>query len=60
MFSGPWQEWAPKARLALKARALYEDLFELRQRLQRDSAMIELVWGHGISPGPPNVTARCR
>src|ERR1700761_1438031 len=46
--AGPWQEWAPRARLALKARALYEDLFELRQRLQRDSAMIELVWGYGI------------
>jgi hypothetical protein len=46
--AGPWQEWAPRARLAFKARALYEDLFELRQRLQRDSAMIELVWGYGI------------
>ncbi|MDX6418889.1 MAG: hypothetical protein QOG28_3509 [Trebonia sp.] len=46
--AGPWQEWAPKARLALKARALYEDLFELRQRLKRDSATIELVWGYGI------------
>src|SRR3984885_6327409 len=46
--AGPWQEWAPRARPALKARALYEDLFELRQRLQRDSAMIELVWGYGI------------
>ena len=46
--SGPWREWAVKARPALRARALYDDLFELRQRLQRDSAMIELVWGNGI------------
>jgi very-short-patch-repair endonuclease len=46
--SGPWREWAGKARIALRARELYEDLFELRQRLQRDSAVIELVWGHGI------------
>ena len=46
--SGPWREWTVKARLALRARALYDDLFELRQRLQRDSAMIELVWGTGI------------
>lgn len=45
---GPWREWAAKARLALKARALYDDLFDLRLRLQRDSAFIELVWGHAI------------
>ena len=32
----------------LGARKLYEDLFELRLRLQRESALIELVWGHGI------------
>ena len=37
-----------RALPALRARALYDDLFELRQRLQRDSAMIELVWGNGI------------
>ena len=46
--SGPWREWTVKALPALRARALYDDLFELRQRLQRDSAMIELVWGNGI------------
>ena len=46
--SGPWRSWALQARLALKARRLYEDLFELRQRLQRDSSMFELVWGYGI------------
>lgn len=45
---GPWQAWAPHARTALKARKLYEDLYDLRLRLQRESAQIELVWGHGI------------
>ena len=45
---GPWQSWAQRARVALRARALYDDLFELRQRLQRESSFIELVWGHGI------------
>jgi very-short-patch-repair endonuclease len=45
---GPWAEWAERAKAARQARALYEDLFELRQRLQRDSALIELVWGHAI------------
>lgn len=45
---GPWREWAPRAELALRARALYDELFDLRLRLQRDSAFIELVWGHAI------------
>jgi len=45
---GPWRAWAPQARTALKARKLYEDLYDLRLRLQRESAVIELVWGHGI------------
>jgi very-short-patch-repair endonuclease len=45
---GPWQEWVPRAQVALKARGLYDDLFDLRLRLQRDSAWIELVWGHAI------------
>ncbi|HEY0933172.1 MAG TPA: AAA domain-containing protein, partial [Trebonia sp.] len=46
--TGPWREWAGRARAAHQARELYEGLFELRQRLQRDSALIELVWGCGI------------
>ncbi len=45
---GPWRAWAPLARMALMARKLYEDLYDLRLRLQRESAWIELVWGHGI------------
>jgi very-short-patch-repair endonuclease len=46
--NGSWRAWAGQALIALDARALYDHLFELRQRLQRDSAFIELVWGHGI------------
>ena len=45
---GPWGAWVPPARTALRARKLYEDLYDLRLRLQRESALIELVWGHGI------------
>ena len=45
---GPWRAWMPQARVALRARKLYEDLYDLRLRLQRESALIELVWGHGI------------
>jgi very-short-patch-repair endonuclease len=45
---GPWRIWAPQAQSALRARKLYEDLYDLRLRLQRESAVIELVWGHGI------------
>ena len=45
---GPWSNWVAEAKVALKARALYDDLFNLRLRLQRDSALIELVWGHAV------------
>jgi very-short-patch-repair endonuclease len=45
---GPWRAWAPGARTAVGARKLYEDLYELRLRLQRESSLFELVWGHGI------------
>jgi AAA domain len=53
---GPWRAWRPTARIALKARDLYEDLFHLRLRLQRDSALIELAWGHGILSWTANGT----
>jgi AAA domain len=44
----PWGAWVSPARTALRARKLYEDLYDLRLRLQRESALTELVWGHGI------------
>src|SRR5262249_51803600 len=37
---GPWSSWAERARPAQRARDLYDHLFELRQRLQRDSTLI--------------------
>ncbi|GIU88473.1 MAG: hypothetical protein KatS3mg009_2988 [Acidimicrobiia bacterium] len=43
-----WRPWALEAGIALKARKLYEDLYDLRLRLQREEAYIELVWGHGV------------
>jgi very-short-patch-repair endonuclease len=45
---GPWERWARQARPAVAARKLYDDLYELRLRLQREAALVELVWGHGI------------
>ena len=45
---GPWRAWTLPAKVALRARELYDDLFHLRLRLQRESALIELVWGHAI------------
>jgi len=53
---GPWRAWTPGAKVALEARELYDDLFHLRLRLQRDSALIELVWGHGILSWAPDGT----
>ncbi|WP_261575258.1 AAA domain-containing protein [Frankia gtarii] len=43
-----WRPWAPGARAARDARALYQRLFDLRLALQRDDATTELVWGHGV------------
>ncbi len=46
--AGYWQPWAERARPARQARALYQRLYDLRLRLQRDSATHELMWGHGV------------
>lgn len=43
-----WRPWAADAMRALATRKLYQDLYDLRLRLQREEAYIELVWGHGI------------
>ncbi|HEV8597070.1 MAG TPA: AAA domain-containing protein [Candidatus Dormibacteraeota bacterium] len=43
-----WRPWAESARPAFLARRLYEDLYDLRLRLQREEAVTELVWGHGL------------
>ncbi|MBO2451195.1 AAA family ATPase [Actinomadura barringtoniae] len=46
--AGTWTPWAESARPAAAARALYDNLFRLRQRLRTDEATHELVWGHGL------------
>ncbi len=43
-----WRPWAMAAQPALHARRLYEELYDLRLRLQREEALTELVWGHGV------------
>ena len=48
-----WSEtaWAPWARLCAEAEALrrlHDRLYDLRYRLDIDSARLELVWGHAI------------
>jgi hypothetical protein len=44
-----WFPWAEEARAAYGAKRLYDDLFELRLRLGREEAEVELIWGHGIA-----------
>ena len=48
MWRGHGEHGRRRHGLALQARKLYEDLYDLRLRLQRESAQFELVWGHGI------------
>ncbi|MCM3885263.1 AAA domain-containing protein [Frankia sp. R82] len=43
-----WRPWAESARVIMAARALYQQLYDLRLRLARDGATHELVWGHGV------------
>lgn len=43
-----WSTWQQRVRPAVAARRLYEDLFDLRNRLKREEALFELAWGHGV------------
>ncbi len=43
-----WTPWSDEARRARAARQLYQKLYDLRLRLQRDSTTHEFVWGFGI------------
>ncbi len=43
-----WTPWSEEARAARAARQLYQRLYDLRLRLQRDTTTHELVWGFGI------------
>ncbi|WP_322748245.1 MULTISPECIES: AAA domain-containing protein [unclassified Frankia] len=51
--AGSWQPWADKARPAREARRLYQRLYDMRLRLERDSATYELIWGHGVLSWSP-------
>jgi len=43
-----WAKWALKCAPARAARSLYERIYALHLRAQRDQATHELVWGHAI------------
>ncbi|MCG0237722.1 MAG: AAA domain-containing protein [Firmicutes bacterium] len=43
-----WRPWAARALGPWRVQRLYHQLFLLRQRLQREQDLIELVWGHGV------------
>ncbi|GIF70840.1 AAA domain-containing protein [Asanoa siamensis] len=47
-----WRPWARAHRAAEAARALHDRLYDLRYRLDVDSARVELVWGHAILDAP--------
>lgn len=43
-----WSPWAVTARSACAARELYQQLYDMRLRVQRDTATHEFVWGFGV------------
>ena len=43
-----WRPWAEEQALRRESRGVYDTIFDLRQRLVREEAETELVWGHGI------------
>jgi len=43
-----WRPWAEGVIPRMKVQRLYGQLFSLYQRLERESEIIELVWGHGL------------
>ncbi|GIF60406.1 AAA domain-containing protein [Asanoa iriomotensis] len=47
-----WRPWATAHRRAAAARALHDRLYDLRYRVDVDSARVELVWGHAILDAP--------
>jgi very-short-patch-repair endonuclease len=44
--SEAWLPWAHQAKPDIAAAQLYQRLYDLRLRLQRDTATHELLWGH--------------
>lgn len=43
-----WIPWSLKAQPKVKIKKLYNKLFLLSQRLEREQEDLELVWGHGM------------
>ena len=49
-----WEPWAERHHAAVAAKALYRDLFELRELVAADRETYELVWGFGGLHGSPD------
>ncbi|MDG4820407.1 AAA domain-containing protein [Asanoa sp. WMMD1127] len=47
-----WRPWSVAHRRAADARALHDRLYDLRYRVDVDSARVELVWGHAVLDAP--------
>lgn len=47
-FKDKWEKWAQKARPKRRVQDLYNQLFRLSLRLDREGERLELVWGHGM------------
>ncbi|HEV7712751.1 MAG TPA: DNA helicase, partial [Asanoa sp.] len=47
-----WRPWATAHRRTAAVRALHDRLYDLRYRVDVDSARVELVWGHAILDAP--------
>lgn len=55
-----WEPWSVRARAARTARSLYEKLYQLHLRAERDEATHEIVWGRALlswSPGSARIRA---
>ena len=46
--AGVWRPWAAMTKAAEVTRELHDQLYDLRFRLDNDTARAELVWGHAI------------
>lgn len=53
-----WQPWAERAKPAIEARRLYDELYALHLRAERDQATHEVVWGRAVLSWFPAQNAR--
>lgn len=47
-YMGKWEHWAEEAKPKRLIQDLYNRLFRLSLRLEREGERLELVWGHGM------------